>query len=218
MNKQKWLTVSEATHLAQKMGLERTHKTIRSWARNGHVTAQKQTNQNGAIWVVERDSLNTKIKSEIEFRDQQRASKTLGTQYEQVRAGTNLSEPLRTSLDTFEPSSQQAEDKKIQFFQEKIESLKIEVKFNEQLTQEFKKQYLKSQENLHAQARYIGHLESEMLRLGGTPDQTFLKAPKPHSDASAAYESGSTAVAPEIAPGSRPHPNQTPLYGNDLDS
>ena len=67
----KLLTVKEASLLYTEMGLTRTTKPIRNWARQGHVEASKQTTQNGEMWVLGRDELVIKIKTELEFLTQQ---------------------------------------------------------------------------------------------------------------------------------------------------
>lgn len=235
---QSWVTVSEAILLCVGLGLERTPKTIRGWARNGHVEAQKKSTSNGEMWIIERASLETKIKTEIEYRDQVRA---------QAQTSLDPSEPVRTSTNSYEHSltlgkNEHRKEQRSHSYREstspepmqtqpnaseralirdletEIGQLKIDVGWRSKMIEKLTAENEKGTETLHAQARYIGHLESEMLRLGGTPDQTFLKAPKPHSDAHTAYENGSTEVAPEIVSGSPPHPHHKPLYGNDLHS
>ena len=63
------------------------------------------------------------------------------------------------------------------------------------------KQNEEGQRQLLSQSRYIGHLETKLLQLGGTPDQTFLEAPVPQAPNAA------EPVGGEV----RPDPNQAPL-------
>ena len=192
MNQTKWLTIAEASLLASEMGLDRTHKTIRSWCRKGDLIADKQTTRTGDRWVADRESLITKINFELELKEKEARAMS-----EQVQTGADRFEPVRTSSDPFEhreaPKYNQSAENKTpdrdepsanpssSELEQKVRSLEIEVKLNESLMNEFKKQYLNGQETLHAQARYIGHLESDLLRLGETPNEKFLAAPRPKS-------------------------------------
>ncbi len=83
MQEHKWLTVDEASLLCHEMGLNRTKKTIRSWARNNHVKSTKQTTQHGEMWVLDRQELTAKIKAEKEFA-QCRPFRTGSYRYEPV--------------------------------------------------------------------------------------------------------------------------------------
>jgi len=87
----RWLTVDQAYVACQGAGLDRTKKTIRSWARNEHVDAQKQTTPTGERWMVEETSLSVKIRSELEFQAQSQS------QSEQVQTRVDPSEPVRTT-------------------------------------------------------------------------------------------------------------------------
>jgi len=218
MTEIKWLTIAEASLLASETGLDRTHKTIRSWCRKGDVIAEKQTTRTGDRWVADRESLITKINFELELKEQE--SRTMS---EQVQTSADRFEPVRTSSDQYENSepskyNQSAENKtpdrgepnvnpSSNELEQKVRSLEIEVKFNEELMNEFKRQYLKGQETLHAQARYIGHLESDLLRLGETPNEKFLAAPQPK-----AYKPMKPSA--EIANVQRPHSHQGAFYEN----
>ena len=85
-----WLTVDQAFVACQQAGLDRTKKTIRSWARNEHVEARKQTTPTGERWMVEEASLSVKIRSELEFQVQSQ------NQSEPVQTRVHPSEPVRT--------------------------------------------------------------------------------------------------------------------------
>ena len=97
MTETKWLTIAEASLLASEMGLDRTHKTIRSWCRKGDVIAEKQTTRTGDRWVADRESLITKINFELELKEQE--ARTIS---EQVQTGVDRFEPVRTSSDPYE--------------------------------------------------------------------------------------------------------------------
>jgi len=58
-------------------------------------------------------------------------------------------------------------------------TLSIDVGWREEALNRLREENEKGRDTLQAQARYIGHLESDLMRLGGKPDQTFLSAPKP---------------------------------------
>lgn len=231
MTEIKWLTVAEATLHSREMGLDRTPKTIRSWARNGHVLAKKQTTHTGEMWVLDQDSLITKIKSEIEFRDQQTAKQS-NMASEPVQTSADTFEPVRTRSDQYEqqqtssnphdghnkgydhgtdPSERGVnpqEQAQIKALENEIMRLKIDVGWRDQYISKITSENDKGQESLHAQARYIGHLESDLLRLGGKPDEKFLAAPTPKNR----EEETAPVVEPEIVNDTRPHPNQQTFY------
>ena len=226
----KWLTIAEASLLAAEMGLDRTHKTIRSWCRKGDVIAEKQTVQNGDVWVLDKDSLITKVNFEIEVRDQKERTRTLS---EPVQTGSDQFEPVRTSADRSrsiqartktlnghkqgeEEDANHAEpqgisvDSQIRQLENKVMTLSIDVGWREEALNRLREENENGRDTLQAQARYIGHLESDLMRLGGTPDQTFLSAPKPQehrTEPENAPESNAEIVQPQ-----RPHPDQTNLY------
>jgi len=196
MTEQKWLTVAEASVLSRDMGLDRTTKTIRSWSRGEHVTAEKQTNRNGEIWVIERESLITKIKSEIEFRDQERAKNSVQTR-------SDLSEPVRTGANPDEPRSE-ADSNQIEELETKVRSLERDKAARDYIVDFLTVQNDKLLEESKGQSRYIGHLETQVLGLGGNPEEhKFLKAPIPE-----------IVTNPEVinSEQTEPHPDQSNLY------
>ena len=217
MTETKWLTIAEASLLAAEMGLDRTHKTIRSWCRKGDLIAEKQTTRTGDRWVADRDSLITKINFELEFKEQQ--SRTLSEpvqtgsdQIEPVRTGSDQSGHVQTSADSSdgqdngfragsnlgESQTDPFEQAKIKELESKVMALSIDVGWRDKLLEKYQRENEKGQETLHAQARYIGHLESDLLALGGKPNEKFLAAPTPNT-----YEQ------PEIV-----HPDQSSFYQN----
>ena len=223
MTQTKWLTVAEASLLCAEMGLERTSKTIRGWARKEHVIGQKKSTSTGEMWVLDRESLETKIKTEIEYRDQTAKVQTGANPSEPVQTRTDQSGQVRTSPNPFEvkegyndsqsttnESPNLSAQARIRELESQSQSLRIDVAWRDKMLEKVTAENEKGQDSLHAQARYIGHLESDLLRLGGKPDQTFLAAPKPQ-DHKIEY-SASSDPQPEIVHPQRPHPDQTNLY------
>ncbi len=180
-----WLTVDQAFVACQQAGLDRTKKTIRSWARNEHVEAQKQTTPTGERWMVEKASLSVKIRSELEFQAQSSAqSAPVQTRVHSSEPVRTKDEPVRTRTDAFEPRRTEAHERERQQTSAEIEELRREVRsleidkaVRDRQIDFLTEQNAEGQKNLLSQSRYIGHLETQVLQLGGAPDQTFLKAP-----------------------------------------
>lgn len=178
-----WLTVDQAFAACQQAGLDRTKKTIRSWARNEHVEAQKQTTPTGERWMVEEASLSVKIRSELEFQAQsQNQSEPVRTTDEPVRTRTDAFEPRRTEANEGERQQTSAE---IEELRRELRSLEIDKAVRDRQIDFLTEQNAEGQKNLLSQSRYIGHLETQVLQLGGAPDQTFLKAPVQRDDVNA---------------------------------
>lgn len=239
MTETKWLTIAEASLLCSEMGLARTNKTIRSWCRKGDVLAEKQTTQNGDMWVLDKDSLTTKIKFELEVRDQKEQARTLS---EPVQTGSNPFEPVRTRADRSslgetqkssfggyhqgeqgganqpepyheprrEPKPDPSAQAQIRELENKVMALSVDVGWRDKMLDKLQRENEKGQDTLHGQARYIGHLESDLMRLGGKPDQTFLAAPKPKN--SMAENAVATEPHAEVISTPRPNPNQSSFY------
>lgn len=182
-----WITVDQGLAYCLQEDLPRTGKTIRSWCRNGHVVAQKQTTPSGERWVMDKASLSVKIRAEKEMQQQ----------FTQVRTGSDAQEPLenrrnvnaeRTSqqepVQTGSNGSEQVQtgadqSEQVQTLQTKLQSLEIDKAVRDKQIEILTKQNAEGFENLLSQSRYIGHLETKMVQLGGKPDQTFLSAPVP---------------------------------------
>lgn len=188
----KWLTIDQAFLFCQEHQLPRTKKTIRSWCRQGHVSGQKQTTQTGERWVLDEASLLVKVEAE----KQMMVSFSSPPMNEQVQTGSNPSEPLasngfqqtqsepvqtgadqfeqvRTSADPFEPVLAE----QISELESKVRSLEIDKAVRDKHVEFLSKQNAEGQKNLLSQSRYIGHLETQVLQLGGEPNERFLKAP-----------------------------------------
>lgn len=182
----KWLSVDQAFLACQAEGLDRTKKTIRSWARNEHVEAQKQTTPTGERWMLEKTSLSVKIRSELEFQAQS------SVHSEPVQTRSHLSEPVhakdepvRTRSETFEQGRTEANPDEpseaviaeLETLRRELRSLEIDKAVRDRQIDFLTDQNATGQKNLLSQSRYIGHLETQVLQLGGAPDQTFLQAP-----------------------------------------
>jgi len=168
-----WLTVKQGSQYCYEMGLPRSTKSIRRWCQFENVEAQKRQIANTEKWFIDQGSLEIKIKEELEFLKQSDSQPDAPGQRADMTGHEGGQRSDTSSGDNY-PS-----------LREEIASLKIEVKFNEKMTEQFKKLYLKGQEALIAQSRYIGHIETQIYQLGGSPDQAFLKAPVPKSGQSA---------------------------------
>jgi len=210
MQEHKWLTVDEAALLCTQMSLNRTKKTIRSWARNDHVKSTKQTTQHGEMWVLDRQELTAKIKAEKEFAEQHKQVQTGADLSEPVQTGSNPSEPVRDGSNDNEQSKQPDFQGKIRSLETKVMELTVDVRWRSQALDQLKKDNERHLETMHGQARYIGHLESDLLRLGGKLDQQFLAAPNVKSAQSEETALTSTSNAHIVEP-TRTHPDQSNL-------
>jgi hypothetical protein len=182
-----WLTVDQAFVTCQSEGLNRTKKTIRSWCRHDHVESQKQTTPTGERWMVEETSLTVKIQSELEFIQQKpdvqsssNLSEPVQTQHEPARTGADPFEQPRTRSHEGEPEQTHVNpSERERQLEVQIRSLEIDKAVRDKQIEFFTKQNEEGQTSLLSQSRYIGHLETQVMRLGGQPDQTFLQAPVP---------------------------------------
>ena len=216
MTETKWLTVKQASQYCYEMGLPRSTKSIRRWCQYDNVDAQKRKVANTEKWFIDQRSLAIKIKEELEFLKQsdRPGQQADMTGYDQTRPDVSGHE--RTQADMSGHGAGQRPDvsteENASSLREEIASLKIEVRFNERMTEQFKKQYLKSQEALIAQSRYIGHIETQIYQLGESPDQAFLKSPVPKSDPSEDHDKRAQTINSAIVQNDQPHPDQNNLY------
>ena len=211
--RREWLSVDDAFLACQEAGLERTKKTIRSWARNEHVEAQKQTTPTGERWMVEKTSLSVKIRAELEFQRQAELGQTGSNRSEPVRTSANRSEPVqtgdepvRTGTNRYEPRQTGAHEdgnrvngleEKLVTLEASVRSLEVDKAVRDQHIDFLTRQNAEGQQGLLSQSRYIGHLETQLKQLGVTPDQRFLDAPVPKRE---------EALEPEVV-----NPDQQPL-------
>lgn len=173
-----WITVDEALHICLEHNLPRTKKTIRQWCRQGHVEAQKQTTPTGERWVLDAASLEVKIKAEKQMQAQVAPVQPGAHQSEPLPDNAfqrERSEPVQTGTNQFDPVRTGADPSELQG---KIQSLEIDKAVRDKQIEFLTKQNDEGHENLMSQSRYIGHLETQVMQLGGRPNQTFLNAPK----------------------------------------
>lgn len=201
------MTVNEAALHCQNFGLSRTRKTVRSWAKNGHVMARKQTTAHGEMWVLEVEELTAKIKAELEFAEQSRKGSEAS---EPVHTSANPSEPVQARSHPSEPVRKEPEEdenpvaeSKIRSLESQIQTLTIDIRWRDQMLDKLNRDNERMFDSLQGQARYIGHLETDLLRLGGQPDQKFLSAPTARQDDATKAD---RVIEPETA--NRPHPEQ----------
>ena len=135
--------------------------------------------------MVEEASLSVKIRSELEFQAQsQTQSEPVQTRVHPSEPVRTMDEPVRTRADAFEPRRTEANEgerqqtsAEIEELRRELRSLEIDKAVRDRQIDFLTEQNAEGQKNLLSQSRYIGHLETQVLQLGGAPDQTFLKAP-----------------------------------------
>lgn len=230
MTQTKWLTIAEASLLSSEMGLNRTSKTIRAWARSGHVEARKKSTTHGEMWILDKASLETKINTEIEYRDQMEAVQTRANPSAPVQTRSDPSEPVQTSADPFayenkqhqgsdegsnprEPRSHPSSQARVRDLEDQVLILTNDVKWRDRVLKEQKNAHDTLLNEVKGQSRYIGHLETNLVRLGVKPDQTFLEAPTPNSKREESEPAPQPEFdEPEIVQPQRPHPNQPSFH------
>ena len=187
----KWLTIDQAYLLCQEHELPRTKKTIRQWCRQNHVTGQKQTTRNGERWVLDEASLLVKIEAEKQMQASMTQVQTGSNPSEPLAGNTfhnGQSEPVQTGADQFEQVRTSADpsepvlSEQISELESKVRSLEIDKAVRDKHVEFLSKQNDEGQKNLLSQSRYIGHLETQVLQLGGKPDAKFLQPPTAQSE------------------------------------
>jgi len=101
-----------------------------------------------------------------------------------------------------------SEGTRVKELENEVMRLKIDVGWRDKLLDKLEADIKLGQETLHGQARYIGHLESDLLRLGGKPDQAFLAAPTPQKISGSDQTKQEPVIEPEVVDHNRPHPDQ----------
>jgi len=223
MEKQKWLTAKEASQYSYKNGLPRSIKSLRRWCAKGDIEAEKRPNGRTEQWFIDRESLDIKIKEELEFlkhseKHLPHIEKVAGHTADMSghdRTQADVSAHKRPQADTSgrersQPDSQN--QTQIRDLEDQILLLKNDIKWRDQVLKDQKNANEILMDEVKGQSRYIGHLETNVLRLGGNTDQAFLAAPVPKSGVSGDAESEAQLVTPEIIPNERPHPDQSDLY------
>lgn len=211
MNKNSILNVKDASLYCTYRGLPRSPKSIRRWCAGGDIDAEKRPNGRTEQWFIKRESLEIKIKEELEFLKQlehslsQPENATRHTAdvsaFDRVRA--DVSGHKRSQADTSErerthPDAQN--QPQIRDLEDQILLLKNDIKWRDQLLKDQKNINIVLMDEVKGQSRYIGHLETNVLRLGGSTDQAFLAAPVPKSGVSEDVESEVRITTSGIVP------------------
>ena len=224
MTKTKWLTVKQASQYCYELGLPRSTKSIRRWCQFENVEAQKRQVANTEKWFIDQNSLEIKIREELEFLKQSEATErtqpdTPGQQADMT--GHNQTRPdisghKRSQADTSAHDQGQRPDasggEKIRALEDQILILKTDLKWRDKVITEQKQTNEILLDEVKGQSRYIGHLETNLLKLGGKTDQAFLNAPVPKSGRSEDIEMKTELANPEIIPKPETHPDQRDLY------
>jgi len=216
----KWLTIKEATLYCHKLGLPRSTKSLRRWCAKSEIEAQKRQTSTGEKWFIDRESLEIKIQEELEFL--QHSEKLLPTKDRAIGQGLDMSAHDRTQSDVSTHDQTRPDmsahgvdtpgQPNIRDLEDQILLLSKDIEWRNHLLKEQKKVNQVLLDEVKGQSRYIGHLETNVLRLGGNTDQAFLAAPVPKSGVSEGVRPEAKGVSPEIIQDNRPNPDQSNLY------
>lgn len=209
----KWLTAKEASQYCYENGIPRSVKSLRRWCANSDIEAQKRQVSNKQKWFIDRASLDIKIQEELEFL--KHSEKPRPQPEMSLGHAPNISGHERTQADT--PGHERTQPDapnlpQIRDLEDQILLLKNDIKWRDQLLKDQKNTNTILMDEVKGQSRYIGHLETNVLRLGGNTDQAFLAAPVPKSGVSEPVDNRVQIPASEIIQNERPHPDQTNLY------
>ena len=224
MNETKWLTVKQASQYCYDMGLPRSTKSIRRWCQFENVDAQKRQVANTEKWFIDQNSLEIKIKEELEFLKQSdtpvrtqpdmTAQQAVMTGNEQTRP--DASGHNRSQADMSAHDQRQRPDasggNKVRDLEDQILILQTDLKWRDKVITDQKHANEILLDEVKGQSRYIGHIETNLLKLGGKTDQTFLKAPVPKSGQSEDAEMKAELINSEIISQAEAHPDQSNLY------
>lgn len=201
----KWLTIKEAVFHCQSLGLPRSVKSLRRWCGKSEIEAQKRQIGTGEKWFIDRESLEIKIQEEIEFlnlTDKPLPSpESLGGHGVDMSGHRSRAVISAQGVDT--PGHANIRD-----LEDQIMLLKNDIKWRDRVLKDQKQAAQTLMDEVKGQSRYIGHLETNVLRLGGNTDQTFLAAPVPKYGHSDDIEDTAHFIDPEIIQDQRPHPDQ----------
>ena len=125
--------------------------------------------------MLDAATLEVKIKAELEF--QARAQ----TRSHQDAPSPHLSEPVQTEAEPVRTRSEAFEQRQsgtdLAALRAENEILKFDKATRDAKIEFLSEQNSEWQQALLGQSRYIGHLETKLMRLGGEADQTFLAVP-----------------------------------------
>jgi len=218
-----YISCKQASQLCSERGLARSTKSIRRWCANGDIVAQKRQASHGEKWFIDRNSLEIKIREELEFLNHFEVSvaslkglaqddkNTSTHDWTQVDVSAHeRSQADMSKRDRTEPDRQNQQQ--IRDLEDQIMILENDIKWRSQLLRDQKNANTILMDEIKGQSRYIGHLETNVLRLGGKTDQTFLVAPVPKPEPSGHVEDEPEMVTPEVILNDQPHPDQSNLY------
>lgn len=223
MQLSKWLTIKRASLLCFEMGLPRSTKSIRRWCANRDIEAKKRPNGRTEQWFIDRESLEIKIKEELEFLNHSEKpvphSEVIAKQtadmsaYDRTQADVSGHERSQADVSGHERTQPDKQNQpQLRDLQDQILILKTDLKWREQVISDQKKQNEILLEEVKSQSQFIGHIKTQLLGTGQTPDQTFLAAPVPKFGVSEGVENVAQMPSPEIIQNERPHPDQSNLY------
>ena len=206
--------------LCYEMKLPRSTKSLRRWCAKEEIEAQKRKVSNTEKWFIDRKSLEIKIKEELEFLKHSETpdpgvGQTNGHRADMSghdRSQADISAHERTRPDTSAYKVDTSAKPEIRDLEDQILLLKKDVEWRNQLLKDQKNANVILMDEVKGQARYIGHLETNVLRLGGKTDQAFLAAPVPNSSVSEDVTITAEMETPEIIQNDQPHPDQSNLY------
>ena len=218
MSEIKYLTVKEASGFCYATSLPRSTKSIRRWCANGDIEAEKRPNGRTEQWFINRESLEIKIKEELEFLKQ--SDRSFSQPVNQNMQASDMSAHERTQADISPHERSQADmsgheriqpdrqsQPQIRDLEDQILLLKNDIKWRDQVLKDQKKATQVLMNEVKGQSRYIGHLETNVLRLGGNTDSAFLAAPLPKSTPSEGPQDIPELTNPEIAQNQYHHPD-----------
>ena len=109
---------------------------------------------------------------------------------------------MRTGADPSEPVRETSEEQKerIRELETQVRSLEIDKAVRDKQVEFLSGQNEEGQQLLLSQSRYIGHLETKVLQLGGRPDQKFLNPPIPEDSAEAEMVEEEEPLNPDQRP------------------
>ena len=213
MTETKWLTVKQASQYCFEMGLPRSTKSIRRWCQFENVDAQKRQVANTEKWFIDQNSLEIKIKEELEFLKQSDTSVRTQPDMTGQQADITGHAQTRPNASGYDrPQADASSGNKIRDLEDQVLILQTDLKWRDKVISDQKQSNEILLDEVKGQSRYIGHLETNLLKLGGKTDQTFLKAPVPKSEHSKDVEIKTELIKPEIIEKTETHPGQTNLY------
>lgn len=168
-----WLPVVEAVAYCQSLGLSRTPKTIRKWAQQarkaqdgaGDITVRAQDTENGFRWLIERASLDVKIKQELEYERRAANVPTGSHQTEQVSTGEDPAEPVHTGADGSNGKNSDERRDRIKELEDEVYQLTVSKRVSEQFTAQLVKERDAFLDRVTELGHTIGVLETEKKQL-----------------------------------------------------